>query len=144
MMKISIVSKSGRLPSYETPGSSGMDLQAYLPEGDLVIKAGSYAEIPTGLYMEIPEGYEAQIRARSGLALKYGIGLVNGIGTIDSDYRGEIRILLLNMGKEPFIVHDGDRVAQMVISEFVKAKLEQKGELSETDRGSGGFGHTGI
>ena len=104
---------------------------------------GKRALIPTGLFMEIPEGCEAQVRARSGLAVKYGIGLTNGIGTIDSDYRGEIKIPLINWGDEPFTVNNGDRIAQLVISRFERAELVDADELSDTVRGEGGFGHTG-
>ena len=100
--------------------------------------------MPTGLYIEVPSGYEAQIRARSGLAVKKGIGLVNGIGTIDADYRGEIKVALINWGQEPFVIHDGDRIAQMVIAAYTKAELVEVEELSETERGAGGFGHTGV
>lgn len=142
-MKIKITSTSGRLPSYETSGSAGMDIRAFLKE-PVTLLPGKRALIPTGLFMEIPAGYEAQIRARSGLAIKNGIGLVNGIGTIDSDYRGEIKIPLINWGEDSFTVNDGDRVAQMVIAAYETAQWELSDELSDTDRGSGGFGHTGV
>lgn len=142
-MKIKITSISGRLPSYETSGAAGMDIRAFLKE-PVTLMPGKRALIPTGLFMEIPAGYEAQIRARSGLAIKNGIGLVNGIGTIDSDYRGEIKIPLINWGEDSFTVNDGDRVAQMVIAAYETAQWELSEELSDTDRGSGGFGHTGV
>jgi len=108
------------------------------------IKPGERALVPTGLFLEIPKGCEVQIRARSGLAIKYGIGLVNGIGTIDSDYRGEVKVALINWGSEAFVIHDKDRIAQMVAARYEKAVLTAADELSETERGSGGFGHTGI
>ena len=142
-MKIKIRSISGRLPSYETSGAAGMDIRAFLKE-PVTIEPGQRALIPTGLFMEIPAGFEAQIRARSGLAIKNGIGLVNGIGTIDSDYRGEIKIPLINWGDESFTVNDGDRIAQMIIASYETAEWELSEELSDTERGGGGFGHTGV
>lgn len=142
-MKIKVRSLSGNLPSYETEGSAGMDIRAYIDE-PITIAPGKRALIPTGLFMEIPAGFEVQIRARSGLAVKYGIGLTNGIGTIDSDYRGEIKVALINWGEEEFTVNNGDRIAQMVVCRYEKADLELADELSETDRGAGGFGHTGV
>jgi len=105
---------------------------------------GKRALVPTGLFLEIPTGYEVQIRARSGLAVKYGIGLTNGIGTIDSDYRGEIKVSLINWGEEKFTVNNGDRIAQMVVCRYEKAELQEATQLSQTERGAGGFGHTGI
>ena len=142
-MKIRIKSDSGRLPSYESKEAAGMDIMAYLEE-DMILQPGERALVPTGLYIEVPSGYEAQIRARSGLAVKKGIGLVNGIGTIDADYRGEIKVALINWGHEPFAIHDGDRIAQMVIAAYTKAELVEVEELTETERGEGGFGHTGV
>lgn len=142
-MRIKVKSLSGILPAYETEGSAGMDIRAYI-DASIVLEPGKRALIPTGLFMEIPAGYEVQIRARSGLAVKYGIGLTNGIGTIDSDYRGDIKVSLINWGEEPFTVNNGDRIAQMVICKYEKAQLEASDELSETERGSGGFGHTGV
>ncbi len=142
-MKIRIKSDSGRLPSYESREAAGMDIRAYLKE-DMILQPGERSLVPTGLYIEVPSGYEAQIRARSGLAVKKGIGLVNGIGTIDADYRGEIKVALINWGQEPFVIHDGDRIAQMVIAAYTKAELVEVEELSETERGTGGFGHTGV
>ena len=123
-MKIKIKTLSGILPQYETEGSAGMDIRAYIDE-PAVIEPGCRALVPTGLFMEIPPGYEVQIRARSGLAVKHGIGLTNGVGTIDSDYRGEIKVSLINWGDEPFTVNNGDRIAQMVVARYESAYLEQ-------------------
>lgn len=142
-MEIKIKSESGIVPTYETAGSAGMDIRAYLKE-PVELLPGQRALIPTGIYLEIPEGYEVQIRARSGLAIKRGIGLVNGIGTIDSDYRGEVKIALINWGDEPFVISNGERVAQMVAARYEKVEFTVADELSETERGSGGFGHTGV
>lgn len=142
-MKVKIKSESGILPFYETEGSAGMDLKAYIEE-PLTLKPGQRMLVPTGLYIELPVGYEAQIRARSGLAIKKGIGLVNGIGTIDSDYRGEIKVILINWGEEDFVIENGDRIAQMVIARYERVEWETADELSDTERGSGGFGHTGV
>ena len=142
-MEIKIKSESGIVPAYETAGSVGMDIRAYLKE-PVELLPGQRALIPTGIYLEIPEGYEVQIRARSGLAIKRGIGLVNGIGTIDSDYRGEVKITLINWGDEPFVISNGERVAQMVAARYEKVEFTVADELSETERGSGGFGHTGV
>ena len=142
-MKVKIKSDSGTLPFYETEGSAGMDLKAYIDE-PVVLKPGQRMLVPTGLYIELPVGYEAQIRARSGLAIKKGIGLVNGIGTIDSDYRGEIKVILINWGEEDFVIENGDRIAQMVIAKYERVEWELSDDLSETERGSGGFGHTGV
>lgn len=142
-MDMKIVSKSGKAPSYATDGASGMDLRAYLEE-PMTLLPMERKLVPTGIYVEIPEGYEGQVRARSGLAIKKGIGLVNGIGTIDSDYRGELRVPLINWGSEPFEIQDGDRIAQLVIAKYERVQVELVQELSDTDRGIGGFGHTGI
>lgn len=142
-MRMRIVSKSGRMPGYATEGSAGFDISAYLDE-PMVLKAGERALVPTGLYFEVPEGYEAQVRARSGLAIKHGIGLVNGIGTVDSDYRGEIRVPMINWSDEDFVINDGDRIAQVIITSYEKADIEIVDSLSETERGEGGFGHTGV
>lgn len=142
-MEIKIKSLSGQVPAYETSGSAGMDIRACLDE-PMTIEPGARALVPTGLFMEIPEGNEVQIRARSGLAIKKGIGLVNGIGTIDSDYRGEVKVALINWGDETFVVNNGDRIAQMVVAQYVKADIVLADELSETERGAGGFGHTGV
>ncbi|MDO4552519.1 MAG: dUTP diphosphatase [Bacillota bacterium] len=142
-MKVKIVSGSGRLPRYETPGSAGMDLRACL-EKDLVLEPGDWAAVPTGISIALPEGFEAQVRGRSGLAVKHGVGLVNGVGTIDSDYRGEIKVPVINWGKGSFTIRDGDRIAQLVVSAFVKIEWEPAEDLEETVRGAGGFGHTGL
>lgn len=131
------------LPQYMTPGSSGMDLFACLDE-EVVLQPGERRLIPTGISIAIPEGFEGQIRARSGLAIQKGIGIINGPGTIDSDYRGEVGVLLINLGKEPFVIHHGDRIAQLIISQVFRAGLEEVEELPPTQRQGGGFGHTGI
>ena len=119
-----------------------MDLQALLTE-ELVLQPGQRMAVPTGLFMELPQGYEAQIRARSGLSLKHGITLINGVGTIDSDYRGEIKVALVNLGNELYTIHDGDRIAQMVIARYERVTWIPAETLEETQRGAGGFGHTG-
>ena len=131
------------LPSYESEGSSGLDLRASVKES-VLLNPGEIKMIPTGIALSIPKGYEAQIRPRSGLALHHGIGMVNSPGTIDSDYRGEIAIILINWGKKPFTILRGDRIAQMVISEVQRADFIVVDNLDKTPRGSGGFGHTGI
>ena len=142
-MKIKIRTDKGYLPSYETEGSAGMDLKASLGE-TITLNPGERTLVPTDLFIELPPGYEAQVRARSGLAIKRGIGLVNGIGTIDSDYRGEIKIPLINWGKDPFIINDGDRIAQMIIAKYERITWQEADDLEETERGTGGFGHTGV
>ncbi len=132
------------LPEYQTEGASGMDVRACL-DRSMIIDPGEIRFIPTGLSISLPPGYEAQIRPRSGLAFQHGVGMVNAPGTIDSDYRGEIGVLLVNWGKEPFSVRHGDRIAQMVIASVCRAELlVVEGELDQTPRGGGGFGHTGI
>ena len=141
--KIKIISKSGRLPSYETEGSAGADLRAYLAE-PVTLMPGERKLIPTGLFVELPPGVEAQVRARSGLSIKHGIGLVNGVGTVDSDYRGEGTVPVINFGDQPYTIHDGDRIAQVVFSSYLKAEFKVSEEIDETERGSGGFGHTGL
>ena len=143
-MKIKIVSKSGRIPKYGTEQSAGFDLPAYLPFGSIVLKKGKRMLVPTGIFIELPCGYEAQVRARSGLAIKNGIGLVNGIGTVDADYRGELKVPMINWSDEDFTINDGDRIAQVVIAKHERAEFELCEELGETERGSGGFGHTGV
>ncbi|MBQ1407397.1 MAG: dUTP diphosphatase [Eubacterium sp.] len=142
-VKLRIISKSGRIPAYETAGAAGFDIAAFLDE-PVTLMPGERALIPTGLYFEVPEGYEAQLRARSGLAIKRGIGLVNGIGTIDADYRGEVKVALINWGNEPFTVNNGERIAQVIINKFERVEIELADELTDTERGSGGFGHTGV
>lgn len=143
-MKIKVINKSMfPLPEYETSGSAGIDLQAYI-SSPVELKPLSRALIPTGLYVSIPKGYEGQIRGRSGLALKYGITLANGIGTIDSDYRGEIKIILINLGEQTFTINNGDRIAQFILSKYETIEFELVESLEETSRGDGGFGHTGL
>ncbi|MDD4366704.1 MAG: dUTP diphosphatase [Eubacteriales bacterium] len=142
-MKVKIKSISGRLPEYKTKGSAGMDLCAYT-KAPIIIIPGERMLVSTGIFIELPAGYEAQLRARSGLAIKKGLGMVNGVGTIDSDYRGEIKIPLINMGSEKIIIEDGDRIAQMVIAKYRQIEWQETDELSETERSGGGFGHTGI
>ncbi|MBT3174201.1 MAG: dUTP diphosphatase [Lentimicrobiaceae bacterium] len=142
-MKVKIVNDSGhRLPKYETAASAGMDLRASI-EKDITLKSLERALIPTGLFMELPVGFEAQVRPRSGLAAKFGITVLNTPGTIDADYRGEIKVILVNLSNEEFTISNGDRIAQMIISEHIQAQMEEVKILSETERGSGGFGHTG-
>ncbi len=131
------------LPRYMTEGSSGMDLFAFLEE-EVVLEPGERKLIPTGIAVAIPPGFEGQVRPRSGLAVQKGIGVVNGPGTIDSDYRGEIGVLLINFGSEPFTVRNGERIAQMVISQTFRSTLEEVDDLPTTQRQGGGFGHTGI
>jgi dUTP pyrophosphatase len=131
------------LPQYMTHGSSGMDLYAFV-ENEITLDPGERRLIPTGISVAIPEGFEGQIRPRSGLAIQHGIGVVNGPGTIDADYRGEICVLLINFGRLPFAVRQGDRIAQMVISPVLRAVLKEVDALPPTGRQEGGFGHTGI
>jgi dUTP pyrophosphatase len=142
-ISVSIVNKSGNgLPAYATEGAAGMDVCANL-EQTVTLQPFDRMLIPTGLFIELPEGYEAQLRPRSGLAIKQGITCLNSPGTIDSDYRGEIKIILINMSNEPQPIHHGDRIAQMIISRIEKASLVLVQELNSTQRGEGGFGHTG-
>src|SRR5690554_4598603 len=142
-MKVRIVNKSSlSLPEYKTNGSSGVDLMANIDK-PITLEPLERFLVPTGLFVEIPEGYEAQIRGRSGLAAKNGISLANGVGTIDSDYRGEIKVILINLGNEPFEIKHGDRIAQMILAKYEKIEFTLVDSLEETDRGSGGFGHTG-
>jgi dUTP pyrophosphatase len=131
------------LPSYESDGSSGMDIRASLRE-PAMLQPGEITFIPTGLAVSVPPGYEAQIRPRSGLALKHGIGMVNSPGTIDSDYRGEIGIIVINWGQKPFTIRRGDRIAQMIITRVCRADLMEVEVLDSTQRGEGGFGHSGV
>ena len=143
-MKIKLVNRSHHpLPKYETALSAGMDLRAFLPDGPVSLNPMDRALIKTGLFMELPAGYEAQVRPRSGLALKKGITVLNSPGTIDADYRGEICVILVNLSQEVFVVNDGERIAQMVIARHEQAEIVEVTELSETERGTGGFGHTG-
>jgi len=142
-MKIKIVNKSKHpLPQYQTEHAAAVDLAANIDQ-PLTLKPLERALVPTGLYIALPPGYEAQIRARSGLALKYGISMVNAPGTIDADYRGEIGVILINLGQEPFTVNDGDRIAQMVIARHEVVEWEEVETLDETGRKGGGFGSTG-
>lgn len=143
-LEIKIVSKSGAVPSYETEGSAGADIRAWLPDGDITLQPGERRLIPTGLYVELPPGVEAQIRARSGLSIKHGITMINGVGTVDSDYRGEWNVPMVNLGQEAYTIHDGDRIAQMVLARYEQADFTVTGEINETQRGEGGFGHTGL
>jgi len=143
-MNIRIINRSAHpLPAYETFASAGMDLRANLTELQ-VLKPLERKLIPTGLFMELPIGFEAQIRPRSGLALKYGISILNSPGTIDADYRGEIKILLINFSDADFEINNGDRIAQMIISRHEQVNWEEVEILSETVRGTGGYGHTGL
>ncbi len=131
------------LPSYATSHSAGMDLCAAV-ETPVTMRPGETVLIPTGFVIALPEGYEAQVRPRSGLALKHQITILNAPGTIDADYRGEVKVILSNFGKQDFIVNRGDRIAQMVVAPYTRARWEEKGDLTETTRGAGGFGHTGV
>jgi len=143
-MKIRIVNHSRHnLPSYETLASAGMDLRANLT-AEVLIKPLERALIPTGLFIELPVGYEAQVRPRSGLAIKKGITVLNTPGTIDADYRGEVMVIMVNLSAEDYQVKDGERIAQMIISKHEKAVWEEVSELNESVRGAGGFGHTGV
>lgn len=142
-MTISIVNKSGHpLPSYQTSGSAGMDLYASLTE-DMILQPGERVLVPTGLYLAIPQGFEAQIRPRSGMAVKKGITCLNTPGTIDSDYRGEIKVILINLSGEPQMISNGERIAQMVIARYENCIWSECQELEATERGQGGFGSTG-
>jgi len=143
-MKVKIINHSSNpLPSYETIGSAGMDLRANL-ESPVTLNPMERKLIPTGLFIELPKGYEAQIRPRSGIAVKKGLTLLNTPGTIDSDYRGEIKIIMVNLSDSPQVIEHGERIAQMIISKYEKAEWEESHELESTGRGAGGFGHTGI
>jgi dUTP pyrophosphatase len=142
-MHIRIINKSNNpLPAYETSGSAGMDMRAFT-ESDIVLKPGDRKLIPTGIYIELPDGYEAQIRPRSGMAFKHGITLPNTPATIDSDYRGEVKVAVINLSQEEFTICNGDRIAQMVIAKYERATWDLTDSLTETQRGQGGFGHTG-
>ena len=144
-MKLNIVNKSDNaMPEYETVNSAGMDLRAYLPDGELFIKPMQRALVPTGLFMEIPVGYEGQVRPRSGLAIKSGITVLNSPGTIDADYRGEVKVILINLSVTVFVIKSGDRIAQLVIAKHEQPEVVEVQTLSETERGAGGFGHTGV
>lgn len=142
-MQVKIVNKSKHaLPEYATALSAGMDLRANIDE-PVTLKPLQRSLIPTGIYIQLPEGYEAQIRPRSGLAVKNGISIVNSPGTVDADYRGEIRVILVNLSNEDFTINDGERICQMVIAQHARVEWQQVNDLDETQRGAGGFGHTG-
>ncbi|MBR2773318.1 MAG: dUTP diphosphatase [Bacteroidales bacterium] len=144
MLKIKVINKGHQpLPRYATLQSAGMDLRANLDE-PIVLRPLERCLVPTGLYIALPEGYEAQVRPRSGLALKRGVTVLNAPGTVDADYRGEVGVLLINLSQEDFVVNDGERVAQMVIARHEQADFEVVTELDETERGAGGYGHTGV
>lgn len=132
-----------QLPSYESEFAAGMDIRAALPE-PVELQPGSRVLVPTGLQMALPQGYEAQIRPRSGLAYRNGITMLNTPGTIDADYRGEVKVLAVNLGNEPFVIEHGDRIAQMVIAPVIQARIEETDNLPDTQRGAGGFGSTGV
>ena len=132
-----------KLPLYMTPLAAGMDLCAAVEEGEVVLEPGQWRLIPTGIAIALPDGYEAQVRPRSGLALRHGVTLLNTPGTVDADYRGEVGCIMINLGPEPFVIKDGDRIAQLVVHQVCRAELEVVEELPASTRGAGGFGHTG-
>lgn len=143
-VKVSIINRSHHaLPSYSTPLSAGMDIRANL-EAPITLQPGERKLIPTGLFIALPEGYEAQIRPRSGLAIKHGITVLNSPGTIDADYRGEIGIIIINHSDKAFVIEDGERVGQMVVARYERVAWDETDTLDETERGAGGFGHTGV
>ena len=140
---VKIINQSNNnLPAYATPGSSGMDLRAFL-NAPITLSPGERQLVPTGIFIELPEGYEAQIRPRSGLALKQGITCVNSPGTVDADYRGELKVILINLSQEDQVIHSGDRIAQMVVQKVERVAWHEVAILAESDRNHGGFGHTG-
>ena len=139
-----IAQKGAVIPEYKTAGAAGADVCAYLPEGPIQLESGKVAMVSTGLFFEIPLGYEIQVRPRSGLAAKNGVTVLNTPGTIDSDYRGEVKVILINLGEKAFTINNGERIAQLVISPVTQAKFEITDSLSETERGAGGFGSTGV
>ncbi|MBP6389688.1 MAG: dUTP diphosphatase [Flavobacteriales bacterium] len=144
MLPVRITNKGKHpFPRYATEHSAGLDLRANL-ETEITLPPGQRALIPTGLILELPEGTEAQIRPRSGLAFKHGVTVLNAPGTIDADYRGEVGVLLINLGQEPFVVKDGERIAQMVVARYVRITFEETADLRASERGEGGFGHTGT
>ena len=144
-MNIKVINNSGHpLPDYATPQSAGMDLRAWLPEGDVVLQPMQRQLIPTGLRLQLPEGYEAQVRPRSGLALRHGITVLNTPGTIDADYRGDVGVILINLSDQPFTVANGDRIAQMVVAPCTQLAMETVERLDDSERGEGGFGHSGV
>lgn len=144
MVKVKVVNTGHQpLPAYATPQSAGLDLRANI-EAPITLHPLERRLVPTGLHIALPDGYEAQVRPRSGLALKHGITVLNTPGTVDADYRGEIMVLLVNFSNEDFVVKDGERIAQMVIAQYAKATFESVEVLDETERGEGGYGHTGV
>ena len=144
MIELAIINRSNNaLPAYQTEHSAGVDLRAFVPER-ITLKPFERKLIGTGLYMAIPQGYEAQIRPRSGLALKHGITVINTPGTIDADYRGEIKIALINFSQEDFHIENGDRIAQLILNKYEQVRFKLTDTLDETERGAGGYGHTGI
>lgn len=144
MLKVKIINKSHHpMPAYATPGSAGMDVRAFLKES-VTLGPLERALIPTGLYMQLPQGYECQLRPRSGLAIKHGISLVNTPGTVDCDYRGEIGVIVINLSKEPFEIKDGERICQMVITRYERVEWEAVERIDRTERGDGAFGHSGV
>ena len=144
MTTVKIVNQSSNpLPMYKTEGSAGMDMMAYL-DSPVTLEPLERTLIPTGLFIELPQGFEAQIRPRSGMSIKHGISLVNAVGTIDSDYRGENKIATINLSNEMFIIKNGDRIAQMIIAKYERVELVAVEKIDETDRGAGGFGSTGM
>ncbi len=143
-MKVRVAHDSIDLPDYETNSSAGMDLRAYLPDGSISLDPKQRTLIGTGLFFEIPQGFEVQIRPRSGLALKHGVTVLNSPGTIDADYRGEIKVILINHGEEPFLIEHEMRIAQMVVSKYQQVQFKLVKELTSSERGSGGFGSTGT
>lgn len=143
-IKVKIINKSNNpTPSYSTADSAGMDVRAFV-ENPITLNPMERVLVPTGLYMELPHGYQCEIRPRSGLALKKGITVLNTPGTIDADYRGEVGIILINLSNEPFVINNGERICQMVIMNYTKAEWVEVEELNDTERGAGGFGHTGV
>ncbi len=143
ILRINPDQKDIPLPQYATEGSAGMDICAAV-EKDMVVPPGETVLVPTGFIIELPQGHEAQIRPRSGLAVKYNIGILNSPGTIDSDYRGEVKIILTNFGKSQYVIHRGDRIAQMIVAKYERVQWQEASSLAESARGEGGFGHTGI
>lgn len=144
MLKVQIINKGHQpLPTFATPQSAGMDLRANIDQ-PIVLRPMERRLVPTGLYMALPPGYEAQVRPRSGLALKHGITVLNTPGTIDADYRGEVMVLLINFSTEDFVVNDGERIAQMVLAKHEQCEFVEVEQLDETERGTGGYGHTGV
>jgi dUTP pyrophosphatase len=144
-VKVKKVKQDAIIPVYQTKGAAGFDLHAYLTPGkSLRLEPGEHAAVGTGLAFQIPEGYELQVRPRSGLAMKYGITVTNSPGTVDADFRGEVKVLVINLGKEGFAIEHGQRIAQAVLNEVPKAELIEVNELEETERGNNGFGHTGV